>query len=257
MRMSSGASKCVCVLVTASLSAVLCDSTLAEDGLTRPSANTAATVESETGAVSDSSDAVETWLQGTLPRPGHSISAGQRLQSNGQTASRRALPAGRDSRASIWQMTWPLLVVLAVIAGGAMGLRRVFPRTNRLGGGGVINLLASHYLSGRQSLCLVRLGRRAILLGVTPERIAPVAEISDAAELADLVAAVERRRPNSFSSTFARFCAGKHGERLAENADEAGSVISTERLAKAGGSVRDLVGRIRSLSQREESAEPT
>jgi flagellar biogenesis protein FliO len=154
-------------------------------------------------------------------------------------------------------MTWPLLVVLAAIVGGAIAVRRFFPRTNRLGGGGVINLLASHYLSGRQSLCLVRLGRRAILLGVTPERITPVAEINDAEELADLVSAVERRRPNSFSSAFARFCARDHREKFADAVAEEKNVISTEKLAKAGGSIHNLLGRIRSLSQRGESAEPT
>lgn len=257
MRMSARASRVVLTLAAAAMAAFPSSGARADDGPAKPSANVASTVKPEADEAGGDGDAVTTWLQGTLVRPGHPAAAGQRSQTDGQTVPRRASSGGRDSGSSVAHMLWPLLVVLAVIAGGAVAVRKLFPRANRLGGGGVIDLLASHYLSGRQSLCLVRLGRRAVLLGVTPERIAPVLEISDPEELADVVSAVERGRPNSFSSAFARFCPRDYGGKLAERQAEGRDAVPVDRLTKAGGGVRDLVGRIRSLSEKGESAEPT
>ncbi len=255
MRTWAKASRLVWVLSAASAAGI--GNARAEDVLARPSANTAASVKQDTADPAADGDAVSAWLQGTLTRPEHAGRAEQRLPGDGSATIRRGSLAGRDSRLGTVQMLWPLLVVLAIIAGGAMAIRRLFPRSNRLGGGGVIDLLASHYLSSRQSLCLVRLGRRAVLLGVTPERIVAVMEITDPEELSDLVAAVERKRPNSFTSTFARFSVRDHGGRPDEGNAEGRGVIPTERLTKAGGNIRDLVGRIRSLSEAGESAEPT
>jgi flagellar biosynthetic protein FliO len=224
----------------------------------KPAANTGGSITVNEAAVEPAarSDAVSSWMHQTLARPKDPLRPA-RAQADGSSLTRKNASLGHDARTGTLELLWPLLLVLGVIAGAAFVIRKVLPRGNRLGGGGVIDVLASHYLSSKQSLCLVRLGRRAVLLGVTPERITPVAEILQPEELAEIVSAIERKRPTSFTSTFARLCARDPGKRIGEEPVERQELASNEKLTHAGESVRDLVGRIRELSGTKASAEPT
>jgi flagellar biogenesis protein FliO len=224
----------------------------------RPSANTGGSIKGDDQPADSAAgnDAVSSWMHQTLARPKDSIRA-QRAAADGTLAARKNPAAGQAVKTGTLELLWPLLLVLGAIGGATFVIRKVAPRSNRLGGGGVIDVLASHYLSSKQSLCLVRLGRRAVLIGVTPERITPVAEITQPEELAEIVSGAERKRPNSFTSTFARFCARDPGKRVSEEPAERRDLVSNERLIRVGENVRHLVGRIRTLPGTEASAELT
>jgi flagellar biosynthetic protein FliO len=210
----------------------------------------------EVAAAPSDADAVSSWMHQTLARPKDSTHP-QRAAAEGSVSPRKGNSLGLDTRTGTLDLLWPLLLVLGAIAGVAFFIRKVLPRGSRLGGSGVIDVVAHHYLSNKQSLCLIRLGRRAVLIGVTPERITPVAEISQPEELAEIVAAIERKRPTSFTSTFARLCARDPGKAVTEESVEAPDPAANEKLVRAGESLRDLVGRIRAWPETRASAEPT
>lgn len=227
---------------------------------TRPTANSPAAIRPVSDASTQAAaeeDAATAWAHQTIKRSGqslHALSPDRRAESG---TMRKVGSGVRQSALGTSDLFWPLAVVLLAIAGVTVVLRKLLPRTNRVGAGGVIEILASHYFSNKHSLCLVRLGRRAVLLGVTPERIAAVAEITDREEVAGIVSAIEVKRPSSFTSAFSRACGRDLVVKPANEVEERAELVKGERLARAGASVRELVGRIRSLSGERTSAEST
>ncbi len=153
-------------------------------------------------------------------------------------------------------LLWPLAIVIAVIVLLAIVFRKYLPGAGRLNGNGAINVLASHYLSNKQSLSLIRIGRRIVLVGVTPDRITSVVEITDAGEVAEVVSTIEKNRPESFTSTLARLYSGRPEDEMPDEEIESDLCVPSERLVAAGANVRNLVDRIRGLSGETLSAEP-
>lgn len=149
------------------------------------------------------------------------------------------------------RMVWPLAAVLGVIIGLTYVSRRWLTKVNKIAPDGAIKMLARHYISGKQSLCLVRVGTRVVLLGVTPERINAIAEISDPQEAADVLATAHRGSKSAFAEALASF-----------------SKVDSDELRQASGNdlkndgnpvgnVRRLAERLRALSNAKPSVEPT
>lgn len=155
-------------------------------------------------------------------------------------------------------LLWPLIAVLAMIGILAVLVRKWMAGTHRFGADGVIKLLARQYLSNKQSLCLIRVGRRVVLLGVTPDRITTLSDIDAPEEVAGIVSVAERGSAGSFSAALSGF--GRRGARLDDEdafAAEPEEAILPGRIASTGVGVRDLLDRVRKLSGRKSSAEPT
>lgn len=175
----------------------------------------------------------------------------QRREEGGRTLV--ATNTHRTSSAiDMFDMVWPLGIVLVLVSLCVWGLRKWMPKSVRFGGGDTIRILSRKYLSGKQSLCLARIGRRVVLIGVTPDRISAISEITAPEEVASLVAAVERGRPDSFTSTFNHMS----DQELADEAEgrdlddpiEEKAAVSSHQLARTGREMRELVNRVRALS---------
>lgn len=175
-----------------------------------------------------------------------------------RSTARQPASAARDSalqlqsETSAFDMLWPLCAVLAIVVFCVLAIRKWMPQAGRLGGSDAIKLIARHHLSGKQSLCLVRFGQRAVLVGVTNERISALSEIAGPEEVASLVAAAERGRPGSFTSMFTKFTSAETA-RPAAGAKEETEIdeellVSSENLYQAGQELRGLVQRVRTLS---------
>lgn len=161
-------------------------------------------------------------------------------------------------------LLWPLGLVLVVVGLLAWGVKRWMPASMRnvVAGGGVLRVIARQSISSKQSICLVRAGRRLVLLGVTPERISALSEITDGAEAAALISAVEGGREGSFSSLMtSAIDAGTENE-IEEQEERSAhqpsdSLVPSRDLAHARERVRSLLGRVRAMTEVETaSAEP-
>jgi len=123
---------------------------------------------------------------------------------NGHASSRFAyanLPKGLPS---IWRTLGSLLVVLALIVLAAYVLRRL--SLGARGGPGLAGLevLARSPISPKQSLCLVKLGSRLLLLGLSPNHMTALHAVEEPDDVAQILGALERRKPHSISNSFTR-----------------------------------------------------
>jgi flagellar biosynthetic protein FliO len=123
-----------------------------------------------------------------------------------------------------------LAIVLAAIWAVIVAMRWYVRRTGGVAGSGGrtrhLEVLETRSLGGHRSLQLVRLGERAVLLGVTAERITALLEVDDPAELAAITAPEEPgAQPRSFSS----FLAGMGGSLLASQ-----RALREKRAARRG-----------------------
>ncbi len=164
-----------------------------------------------------------------------------------------------DRQTGAFSLAWPLCAVLGLIGLGVAVVRRWLPgAAAQTSGGGGILVLSRQHLSAKQSLCLVRLGRRIVLVGITPERISTLSEILDADEAAAVVAAVERAKPGSFSTMFGKLAgrgSGLEAERL--ESEEPDRAAASNGSSGTQDPVRRLIDRVRSLSAgMDASAEP-
>jgi flagellar biogenesis protein FliO len=136
----------------------------------------------------------------------------------------------------------PLLSVLALIVVGALAVKRFMPGRRLLTGGGVVEIVARAPLSTRQSLVLVKLGQRLLLLGVSADRISTLSVVDDPDQVAMLAGDLAGQQPASISREFARS--------FAEAADSFDG-MDGEPGESAGGHVRGLLDKVRRLGRRE------
>ena len=138
-----------------------------------------------------------------------------------------------------------LAVVLAVIAAVTLLIRRVVPSVRAMSGG-AIEILGRNHLAPKQSLTLVRVGRRLVLVGVTPDRISTLCVIDDPHEVAELAGAAFAKGKPGFNRALDE-AATDFGGPDAELGALAGT--PTAHLAQAKGQLQGLMARLRSLQE--------
>ena len=140
--------------------------------------------------------------------------------------SSAGIAGGWDWVGLVLRLGLVLVAIWAVVVAMRWYLRR---SGGAIGGGGRrghLEVLEIRALGGQRSLQLVRLGERAVLLGVTPERISALLEVADPDELAQLTAPPEADAPGR---PFSSFLAGMGGSMLAARR------AARERVFGAGG----------------------
>lgn len=95
-----------------------------------------------------------------------------------------------------------LAVVLALIIGVSAVLRRFNPTARGFARGGCLQVLVRTSIGAKQSLCLVKLSDRLILLGVSPNHIAALDSIDEPEDVAHIIGLVESGKPNSITGVF-------------------------------------------------------
>lgn len=161
----------------------------------------------------------------------------------GQTSARsRELPWYRGA-------VFSLALVLAAIAALALLLRRLLP-SFRPGGVGLVEVVGRTHLSPKQTLNLVRVGRRLVLVGATSERLNALCQIDDPREVMEILARV----PGSSTLGSVGFEeALTEATRSFEEEDlEAGEVAqmpSAARLDEAKGRVQGLLARLKTMQR--------
>lgn len=225
-----------------------------------PSDGAVAASDVRTGAIANdaaaSNGAVTEWIRELSDSAG----AGGKLtrrrpdKKAGSAGLPRRSNQGSSAGLKYW---WPTGIVLALIAVAVVFLKRWFPQA-RGAAGGPIKILARHHLSNKQSLCLIRLGDGIFLVGITPDRIHGIAQISDPEQVSSIIASTERGRQGSFTAAFERFAPGEAAVDAPGLEAEPPLMLPPGRLAAARSGVREVMGRVRAMSgSLGASAEPT
>lgn len=130
---------------------------------------------------------------------------GQPLGHGGTGAAGRTggISARPSDSSSWWRTLGALVLVVTLILGMRWFLRRTSRGRSPSGGGQVIEILSRTSISARQSLLLIRVGQRMLVVGAG-ETMTTLAEIDDPTQVAELLGSVEQARSNSLSNTFAR-----------------------------------------------------
>lgn len=136
----------------------------------------------------------------------------------------------------------PLGVVLGLIVAVGIVFKRFLPGRRLLAGGGAIEVLARSVISSKQSMVLVRLGRRLLLVGVSPEQLNTLCIVEDPEQVAGLLGEVASHQPNSISEAFRRS--------FAEEAEQYGEPPPEDAATAARGQIRGLLEKLRSYTSR-------
>ncbi len=146
-----------------------------------------------------------------------------------------------------------LAIVLSLVA-GVYWLARRFVPSFRTADSAVLRVVARSAVSPKHNVALLRIGRRFVLIGLSGERITPLAEITDGDEVAELVAKVGDGivpAAKGFDKLIARE-ADAFDLDLGEGLTEAGagdrdSVAPSRRVAFHGSALSQLKDRLRGL----------
>jgi len=139
------------------------------------------------------------------PSPGQIQSSAAEPGEQGRLGGGEAQQLGRSLAASRpWYLSpvSALAVVVVLILVAAWVAKRLLPGMRRDGKRGPMQVLATTYLSPKQSLALVRCGRRVILIGVTPEHISSLAVMDETSDLPNLAHAPDRDDGERLSGQF-------------------------------------------------------
>lgn len=142
--------------------------------------------------------------------------------------------AAISARRTTWWATTlgGLLIVLAVIALAGRAVRRFVPGLASVDPAGPIHVLYRCHLAPKQSVCLLKAGRRLLLVGVTGETMSTLAEFADAEEIDLLKGQCQQIRPQSTTRAFADALAAQKTT-LGDDSDSAAAPARPPRTTNA------------------------
>jgi len=140
-------------------------------------------------------------------------------------------------------------IVLASIFAVVLAVRRYVPAA-RTGAGGFMKVVTRTYLSPKQSVALLQVGRRHVLIGITPDRLTNLGHIEDPQESFDLRVQTAPSTPPREDVSF-----DTHLENQAAKYVEPELPADAAAPADAGcmketiGRMQDLLARLRSIQE--------
>ncbi len=143
-----------------------------------------------------------------------------------------------------WYRSTPgsLAIVLALVGALYFCVRRWAPSA-KAAESGVLRVVARTHLTPKHGLALVQVGRRFLVIGVSPSRVGALAEIGDPEEVADLTVRAEGSevsKRQAFETLL--------GRNVAEYAEPAAADNFGQRAPSGRGAVGDLLRRLRSMT---------
>ena len=122
-----------------------------------------------------------------------------------QTLSGKSSPQpreGSDRSLSPGRILLSLIAVLILVVAGAVLLRRYGRISGRIGTANGTEILLKSSINARQSLCLMKVGSRVLVLGLSPNHMAALDVIDDPDEVAMITGHLESTSPRSISDSF-------------------------------------------------------
>ena len=148
-----------------------------------------ADTEDSNTAETEDDKTVETEKKGELLNKAVNTEKGKKLFSKKEqtkegekTDSRRFSFSG-----TAWTMVLSLVVIVALIGLLYYLFRKYLPSIPRVRSGKAIQFLARRYLDPRNSIALIKIGKRVLLIGITAEGMSLLSEIADEEEVQDIM----------------------------------------------------------------------
>lgn len=148
----------------------------------------------------------------------------------------------RTGQSASWRVAdlFPLAGVLGLIALAAIVFRRYLPARGLTGhAGGLLEVVARTPVSPKQSVVVVRVARRFLLLGVSPDRLTTLCILDDAQSTSEMMTEMVSQRPDSSTNAFA--------SSFVEEVSEFEMNGENEPAKMANGHVRGLLEKVRKL----------
>lgn len=174
-------------------------------------------------------------------------------QDTAADSDKRASDADMRDTFSGMSMWLALLLVCAMIVVGAYLFRRFVPgaQTATSGTSSALQVMNRAFLSPKQSVALVRVGRRVLVVGVTADAITQLSDIQDPDEVAELVSRCEQSRATSITSSFNSLFKRQTDEFSGvSELDDEYDHIEEPAAVQANGQLLQLLTRIRGISNR-------
>jgi len=168
------------------------------------------------------------------------------------TARRQAAKStGRTNVTGSWGAAiLALAVVLAVIFVAAYLFRRAWPSSQGWRNCPAIEILGRTYLSPKQSLCLVKVGKEITLLGLCADRISALGKIDDPEQIAGIVSRIEQARQTSITNSFSNlFRQNQHHYHGVEQDGEPDGTAEEGLLLQAKTQVAAMMDCVRKLKR--------
>jgi flagellar protein FliO/FliZ len=147
---------------------------------------------------------------------------------------------------NVLDMIWPLALVLGGIVLLFWAARKFLPGMRRLTGNKAVEILARTYLSPRQSINIVKLGRRILVIGQTADGLSSLASITDAEEVSEIVGLCASAGAGSSAASFRRIFQTMDGE--FEEADAPDGDAGDEDLSRVRGELDSLAAKVRRMA---------
>lgn len=156
-----------------------------------------------------------------------------------------------------WGGSWlALAIVVAVILFSAYIFRKFWPEQQRWRNLAAIEILGKTHLSAKQSLCLVKLGKKILLLGICSDRITSLGQIEDPEQVTEMLATIQQNQSNSISSSFgklfgqqaSRYQSDPRASNVVGNSDSEVAELHEDHLCQeVRGSLGELLDRVDKL----------
>jgi flagellar biosynthetic protein FliO len=137
----------------------------------------------------------------------------------------------------------PLAAVLALIVAVVWVVKKYLPNVRRLTGSTAMKVVARTHLSPRQSIAVVRLGRRLLVVGQTAENLTPLGVVEDPEEVSELLGEIESGKAASAVGHFNKVFQKTNDEFAAADEPAEGEIdrVRTE-LESLTRKVREVTG---------------
>lgn len=151
---------------------------------------------------------------------------------------------------SPWSVWGKLIVLLGVVGSvlwaGLLLVKKHLPGGKQFFSSPALEVLGRTHLDPRRYVALLRVGRRLLVLGVSPDAIEGLSEITDEAEVTELLEVARPKTPAG-GSVFQRLFS-RHVLAVEAEAEKAKAAGAAERL---GGSINDLREKVKNLREME------
>jgi len=158
----------------------------------------------------------------------------------------------QGTNTSLWKSFFSLLIVLALIVLSALLFRWFSLKGQRHFKHSGIEIIARNNISPKQSLCLIKLGERLVLIGLSPNHMASLHTIEDAEEIGQIMGQIGQSGAKSITNTFGRMFRREtenYGHRETSDGEFGFTVDQDQQWSRAKGELSTLLNKVKGLTR--------